>query len=284
MIDSHINKEITMVYEFAMSFLTSKIAILLLLTLLCPFSDSFALQSESAPVHAEEVPPTNVPPITTPSPSSSVPQQPQSTPVGEQPPMTTPAISTPAKPDDSPAKEDSLVQVVRQPAPVQIISEAALDFGFIRARRGDSGWVVVDPGGGFTASPNVSFSRKILPAPGLVRIKAPPESVLLLNLELAGDSENDVYKTSNGLILRSIFVGRGIQPLPRNGAFWELQMPRGETDLVEVQLSLGGELQFTKLETGCTLATKLRFECVSTEMSLPVPATSSDKSFTNIPQ
>lgn len=148
---------------------------------------------------------------------------------------------------------------------VQIEEKVPLDFGLIRFQRRSAGWVVIDPGGGISTSDDIAFSRKSLPGPGQVRISAPPDSVLLLSLEFEGDSPDNSYSTSEGAVLRSPTMGRGMQLLPRNGRYWELQTPSADSDEVEVILSIGGELQFTKFSSGRQLKTKLRLECVSIE-------------------
>jgi len=148
---------------------------------------------------------------------------------------------------------------------VSIKTEGNLDFGLVRAHRGTSGWVVVEPNGGINASATVALSSKSPPAPGLVRVKAPPETIVLLSLTFENGDENSGYSTSEGIAMCSLKVGRGVQALPRNGRYWELQMPQSEAPLVEVSLAVGGELHFTKFDGRHTLLTKLNIECISAE-------------------
>jgi len=268
-----------------------RLAILWLFLLISTGSGSPAAQNEISSLK----PPDALPPVTAPpatplpveippttnqggTPAAGVPvvantpsPVPESgSPSGPPTPATSPGAATlpapsPVKPDEIKSDQQILVKTKPQALSIEIQGQSPLEFGLIRARRGESGWVVVDPGGGYTASGNVAFSRKRLPTPGLVRVKAPPEALLLFNLQFESSTTDEVFKTKDGVALRAVIVGQGMRQLARNGSFWELRMPRGDSPLVEVELSLGGELQFSKMEAGSTLATKLRLECVSVE-------------------
>ena len=76
---------------------------------------------------------------------------------------------------------------------VRIEARQALDFGEMRIKPRSSGWVVIDPGGGFNASPNVSFSSRHMPCPGQVMIEAAPESRILLGLTLSNGEQEGVF-------------------------------------------------------------------------------------------
>jgi outer membrane receptor protein involved in Fe transport len=185
------------------------------------------------------------------------------------PTRTTSTVAAPAGPGNTggaTSAQTAPSEVVTQSSlAVSIKTEGNLDFGLVRAHRGTSGWVVVDPNGGINASATVALSSKCPPVPGLVRVKAPPETLVLLSLTFENGDENSGYSTSEGIAMRSLKVGRGVQALPRNGRYWELQMPQSAAQLVEVTLAVGGELHFTKFDGRHTLLTKLNIECISAE-------------------
>lgn len=195
----------------------------------------------------------------------------------ESAPVVAPSPTPPASPSVDPAKGDAdtagnkgepltVVETKVIPPKVSIISEAELSFGLARFKRGHSGWVVVDPGGGYSASPGVAFSARSLPLPGLIRVKAPPESLLQLRLDFE-DGAGQGYTSKDGVSLRQVTLGRGMQQLPRNGFLWELKMPRGEGETVETVIAIGGELQFAPWEGGRTFAKRLLIDCVSVELT-----------------
>ena len=167
-----------------------------------------------------------------------------------------------------PASKREPVTVVETkvlPPKVSIATEAELSFGLARFKRGHSGWVVVDPGGGYSASPGIAFSARSLPLPGLIRVKAPPESLLQLRLDFE-DGAGQGYTSKDGVSLRQVTLGRGMQQLPRRGFLWELRMPRGDSETVETVIAIGGELQFSPWEGGRTFSKKLLVDCVSVEL------------------
>lgn len=150
------------------------------------------------------------------------------------------------------------------PAPacegVHIETQAPLHFGQLRLQRASAGWVVVMPGGGTGSSPGVAFSERTPPTPGLVKVQAPPGS--LLRLRLDGDGDRGTAGTAD-ITLHAAVLGRGMQLLPRNGEFWELQMPRRDADMVEIMLTVGGELHFPAIDRPRKHSTRLQVECVS---------------------
>jgi len=175
----------------------------------------------------------------------------------------------PEKDDGDAARSKSepatVVKTKVLPPKVSIATEAELSFGLARFKRGHSGWVVVDPGGGYSASPGVAFSARALPLPGLMRVKAPPESVLQLRLDFE-DNAGQGYASKDGVRLMQVTLGRGMQQLPRSGFLWELRMPRGDSETVETVIAIGGELQFSPWEGGRTFSKKLLIDCVSVEL------------------
>lgn len=162
-------------------------------------------------------------------------------------------------------REKSAVDT-RPPAPgVLIKSEADLSFGLVRVRPGIDGWVLVDPGGGYSTSTGVAFSSKNLPAPGLVRVMAPPESRLLFSIDFERNAADGNCAGADGVSLLAVSIGRGVHALTRSGSLWELKMPRSESELVDVLLGVGGELQFTSTEGGRSFFLPIHIECVSVE-------------------
>lgn len=153
------------------------------------------------------------------------------------------------------------------PAPacagVRIETQAPLHFGLLRLQRASAGWVVLMPGGGVSHSPGVAFSERMPPAPGLIKVQAPPGSLLLLRLEADGNGGRTGAADAAGIALRAAVLGHGMQLLPRNGELWELQMPRRDADTVEIVLAVGGELHFPATDRPRSHAARLQVECVS---------------------
>ncbi len=179
--------------------------------------------------------------------------------------------SSPSAVESAPTSEPQQVAPKNQPPAaaaqankvpdVKIETRQGLDFGLLRVRQNSSGWVVVDPGGGFCASPSVAFSSRHMPASGQVTIKAAPESRILLRLTFDDGASEGSCISIGGVTLRSLRLGRGIQQLARNGEFWELIMPRADAETVEVMLQIGGELHFTSSDQGRSFKTELHIDC-----------------------
>lgn len=182
-------------------------------------------------------------------------------------PQAAPQEVPPEKPSEDIGDEAESAVDTRHPAPIVLINtEAELSFGLVRVRQGLGGWVLVDPGGGYSTSTGVAFSNRYLPAPGLVRVKAPPESRLLFNIDFEGNAAAGNCAIEDGVSLMAVSIGRGAHALTRIGHLWELKMPGSESELVDVLLGIGGELQFNSAEGGRCFSRPIHMECVSVEL------------------
>lgn len=144
---------------------------------------------------------------------------------------------------------------------IRIESLSALHFGTLRVQRDKTGWALVEIGGGYRTSDGAAVSARSFPSPGRVRVSAPAERTVLLRLVMPTDVGNGTPVTHGRL--RAATLGHGMQPLDREGEFWRLEMPKSRLgeESVEVELSVGGELGFERVNSPDEFAVRLRVEC-----------------------
>ena len=115
-----------------------------------------------------------------------------------------------------------------------------LQFGTVGMGTRRHGWIVLDPSGGFAASNEVALLGKTPPSPGLVRVVAPPGSVILLHTAV-----RRYVDAAYGVTLSGIGLGFRGRPLEKSADFWVLRMPdSASTAPLNVDLSIGGLLNF----------------------------------------
>ena len=141
---------------------------------------------------------------------------------------------------------------------VQLQAIKAVQFGAVGLGARRRGWIVLDPGGGFAASNEVALLGKSLPSPGLVRVTAPPNSLVVLRAVVRSPTD-----PAYGVTLSAIHLGFRGRPLEKTVDDWLLPMPdSASTAPVGVDIGIGALL--TVQISGKVLATQffVSLDCV----------------------
>jgi hypothetical protein len=141
---------------------------------------------------------------------------------------------------------------------VSIEQRGALDFGVLRVQPGTSGWAVLSGGGGLVTSPGIARASGRPAMPGVIRLRAPPNSELTLALSNPPTGPGaEPFKFEN--ISHNVQGAR----LTKNGDFWVLRTRPSDNLKVEVILEMGAEISVLPVSTPRQITTRIGIECVS---------------------
>jgi hypothetical protein len=143
-------------------------------------------------------------------------------------------------------------------ANVRIEQRSPLDFGVLRIEPGVNGWAVLMAGGGLVTSPGIARSSGRPARPGVISVRAPPNTELTLTLAIPKtELSKDKFKFQN--ISLSVHGAR----LTKNGDFWVLRTHPSSSLSVELMLEMGAEISVVPVSTQLNTITKIGIECVS---------------------
>lgn len=143
-------------------------------------------------------------------------------------------------------------------ANVRIEQRSPLDFGILRVQPGVNGWAVLMAGGGLVTSPGIARSSGRPALPGVISVRAPPNTELTLALtNPKTELGKDKFKFPN--ISLSVHGAR----LTKNGDFWVLRTRPSDSLSVELMLEMGAEISVVPVSTQLNIITKIGLECVA---------------------
>lgn len=141
----------------------------------------------------------------------------------------------------------------------------SLQFGFLRIRRGVTGWAVVDASGGAKVSPGIAFSNRFPPSPGAVQVTGPPNTEVLMGIYLTGNTSLGPLTMDQPMALTE----NGMFALKRVGQFWSVRLPNSDRETVSIDIAIGGQLIIQNVEKKWEISTKIVTQCISARLVPP---------------
>jgi hypothetical protein len=141
---------------------------------------------------------------------------------------------------------------------VKIEQRSPLDFGVLRIMPGVNGWAVLTAGGGLVTSPGIARSSGRPAMPGVITVRAPPNTELTLALAIPRtDFGKDKFKFQN--------ISLSVQgaKLTKTGDFWVIRTRPSDSLSVELTLEVGAEIMVAPVSSQLNTIKKIDIDCVA---------------------